>query len=54
MIIDGLISECCNAFVRWLDCDECNSGGGVCELKVCVECGADVNEDQYEFTERVM
>ena len=49
MIIDGLISECCNAFIRWLDCDECDT----CELQVCVECGADVNEDQYEFTERV-
>jgi len=30
---------------RWLDCDECDT----CEIRVCVACGADIDEDEYEF-----
>ena len=40
--------NCLEAEWRWLDCDECDT----CEIRVCVECGADIDADQYEFTSK--
>jgi hypothetical protein len=31
--------NCLEAEWRYLDCDECD----VCEIRICVECGADVD-----------
>jgi len=36
------MDNCQHSEWRWLDCDECDT----CELKVCIQCGADVNEDE--------
>jgi hypothetical protein len=40
--------NCLESEWRWLDCDECDT----CEIRVCVDCGADIDEDQYEFTSK--
>ena len=30
---------------RWLECAECKEAGVTCEMKICVDCGAEVGED---------
>ena len=42
MIVPDLLSSCCDAVVRWLDCDDCRQAGETCQAIVCVDCGADV------------
>lgn len=37
---DGTEHDCADSAWRWLDCDECEE----CEIKVCVDCGATINE----------
>ena len=43
MIVTNILSTCCDASVRWLDCAECEEAGETCQLTICVECGADVD-----------
>lgn len=40
--------DCLESDWRWLDCDECDT----CEIRVCVDCGADIDEPTYEFTSK--
>ena len=39
-----LMSQCCNAPARWLDCDDCATAGVTCQIIVCVDCGDTVIE----------
>ena len=34
--------NCLEAEWRWLDCDDCCQAGETCQLKICVECGKEV------------
>ena len=34
------VHNCSESDWRWVDCDECET----CEIRVCVECGADIEE----------
>ena len=43
MSTDVVRSECCEAVVHWLDCDECSQAGETCEVIVCAECGVDID-----------
>ena len=35
--------NCVNSAWRWLDCAECKEAGETCQMQVCVDCGAEVN-----------
>ena len=35
--------DCVNSAWRWLDCAECKEAGETCQMQVCVDCGAEVN-----------
>lgn len=37
-------SPCCNAEMRYLDCEMCKDQNKVCELIVCCECGETCND----------
>lgn len=39
-----IMSECCYAPSRWLDCAECEETGETCQLVVCTNCGDTVDE----------
>lgn len=38
---DEIKSECCEAAIRYLDCEDCRKTGKTC-IYVCTECGEEV------------
>ena len=41
------LSPCCNAPIRYLDCEDCRKGHCTC-IYICTECGATIEEEEME------
>ena len=41
------LSDCCNAPIRYLDCERCRRADIKC-IYVCIECGCEVEFDDEE------
>ena len=45
-MIDEL-SDCCNALIRYLDCEDCRKAGEEC-IWICTECGREILKNNTE------
>lgn len=43
-ILKDILSECCKAIVRYLDCADCREKEKQC-IYICVECGEEYHEN---------
>ena len=41
-------ADCTHPGWRWLDCEECQNAGAVCDIKICIDCGMDIPDTLEE------
>jgi hypothetical protein len=45
---NSMLSDCCSAPIRYLDCEDCKKKGVPCPIVICTQCGATIHDHTDE------